>query len=284
MKINTFVKASSIAIFRIWAIVFALIPYTLIILTSFLQTEPQHFLRWHFTVSAYQHIVSPVYQTVFFRSLLFSIVSTGICLVMAYPFSYFLSRMKNSFKWLLLLFAIIPLWTSALIRSYALLAILKAKGLLNAVLLSLGLIQTPLVLAYTNTAVMIGLVYNLLPFMILPLFLNMQRIDETVLEAARDLGADHFRLFKNIILPLTLPGIATGCLLVFLPAMTLFYIPDILGGARSMLLGNLLQDQILKTQNWPLGAAICTALMAIMSLFFIIYHRIGTKKQREQLL
>ncbi len=164
------------------------------------------------------------------------------------------------------------------------LAILKTHGMLNTLLLSLGIIEQPLQILFTNTALMIGLVYNLLPFMILPLFANLERLDFRLIEAAKDLGANFLTIFWRILLPLTIPGIMGGIVLVFLPAMTLFYIPDLLGGAKSILLGNLIQLQFLATFNWPQGAATSVMLTVLMGLMLLIYWLILKPHQRKELL
>lgn len=168
---------------------------------------------------------------------------------------------------------IIPFWTSSMIRTYAMMAILKAKGFLNALLLSLHIIHLPLLLLYTNFAVIVGLVYNLLPFMILPLYANIEKLDYRLVDAARDLGANWPTIFRRVIIPLTTPGIMAGIILVFLPAMTLFYIPDIMGGSKSMLLGNLIEDQFQFSNNWPAGSATSIILTVIMALMLMIYRR-----------
>lgn len=167
----------------------------------------------------------------------------------------------------------IPFWTSSLIRTYAIMILIKAKGLLNSFLLWLGIIHHPLQLLYSTPAVIIGLIYSLLPFMILPLYSSIEKLDHSLIEAARDLGASKFRVFYKIIIPLTKPGIIGGILLVFLPAMTLFYIPDILGGAKSMLLGNLIENQFLQITNWPLGAATSTLLLVFMTLLILAFWK-----------
>ncbi len=204
------------------------------------------------------------------RSLLMAGATTLACLILAYPFSYFMVRSKH--QSMLLLLIIIPFWTSSLVRTYALVAILKFNGVLNALLLKLHLISTPLSLLYSNFAVLSGLIYTLFPFMVLPLYTNMERFDFKLLEAATDLGANRWALFTRVFLPNTTRGILSGVLLVFLPAMTLFYIPNVLGGARSILIGNLIQNQFLVAENWPQGAATSVLLTLILLLLLLIYR------------
>ena len=212
-----------------------------------------------------------VYAKIFLHSFSLAGIVTFLCLCLSYPFAYSLARMNHAYKDLLLLLVIIPFWTSSLIRTYAIVILLKAKGILNTGLLYLGIIHTPLQLLYTNTAVLIGLIYTLLPFMILPLYANIEKLDTRLLDAARDLGASKPRLFFKIILPLTWPGILAGCMLVFLPAMSMFYIPDLLGGAKSILVGNLIENQFLAAHNWPSGAAVSIVLTLLMALLLCIY-------------
>jgi spermidine/putrescine transport system permease protein len=182
------------------------------------------------------------------------------------------------------LLVIIPFWTSSLIRTYSMITMLKPKGVISSILISLGIINKPLALLFTDTSVMIGLVYNLLPFMILPLLTNIERLDKKLIDAARDLGANRFTTFRRVILPLTMPGILSGCILVFLPAMTIFYIPDLLGGSKSILLGNLIQNQFLIAQNWPLGSAISVVFTLLLAVLLFIYWRSMANKDSQDLL
>lgn len=256
-----------------WLFVFAFLPFLLICGLSFLTYDPEHIVHFSLTAENYRQLFSSIYWHVFIRSLKIASLCTLICLAIGYPFAYLLARSHSRAKSLLFCLVIIPFWTSSLIRSYAMLAILKTKGLLNAFLLSMGIIQQPLHLLFTNIAVMIALVYILLPFMIVPLYNNLERLDQKLIDAACDLGANTFTLFFRIIFPLSKSAIIAACLLVFLPAMTLFYIPELLGGAKSMLLGNLIQNQFMLTQNWPLGSAMSVILTLAMLGLLWIYRR-----------
>lgn len=225
-----------------------------------------------------------LYFQIFARSFMLAGACTFFCLLLGYPFAYFISRLSARAKSFFVLLIIIPFWTSSLIRSYALIAILKAKGLLNAFLLALGLIQMPIPILFTNAAVIIGLIYNLLPFMILPILTNIERLDIRLIDAARDLGAGWVTIFWRVILPLTTPGIMAGCILVFLPAMTIFYIPDILGGAKSVLVGNLIQREFLVMHNWPAGAATSIVLTSFLALLVLVYRKIAADKGGHEFL
>ncbi len=263
------VKSFSIFTIYTWLIAFCCIPLSLIVITSFLSQDRSQLGNLPFTFANYSALFNPIFLKIFIRSLLIALVTTGCCLIVAYPFSYLL--VKSKYQSLLLLLIIIPFWTSSLVRTYALIAILKSEGILNTLLLKLHLIDAPLSLLYSNFSVLIGLVYNLFPFMVLPIYTNMERFDFRLIEAAKDLGANPWAIFWRVFLPNTTSGILSGCLLVLLPAMTLFYIPNVLGGARSILLGNLIQDQFLIQDNWPQGSAtslLLTVLLLITLGFF----------------
>lgn len=166
-------------------------------------------------------------------------------------------------------------WTNSLIRTYGLKIVLGTQGILNKILISIGIIDTPLRIMYSETAVMIGLVYILLPFMILPLYSAIEKLDGTYIEAARDLGANKIQTMTKVILPLTMPGIIGGCLLVLLPALGMFYISDLLGGAKNPLIGNVIKSQVLNARDWPFGAATSIALTIVMAVMLYAYYRAG---------
>ena len=280
---NSFRKIS-LSIIWVWLFIFALLPFCLVVLSSFLSHDETHLVHLPATLENYQQLNNTIYLTIFEKSFFIAGVSTLLCLLLGYPFAYIVARMQSRWKSLLLLLVIIPFWTSSLIRSYALIAMIKAKGIINSVLIGLGIIDHPLPILFTNTAVIIGLVYNLLPFMILPIMTNIERLDDRLVDAARDLGANLFTTFHKVIIPLTIPGIISGSIIVFLPAMTIFYIPDILGGAKSVLLGNVIQNQFLVVQNWPLGSAFSTMLTVILATLILIYlWTLRGNKKRELL-
>lgn len=280
MNGNTLFKKINIIFIWCWLALFSLAPALIALITSLRPTEEMLGFPWQITFQHYVALFNAMYLKIFLRSFSIATLCSFICLTMAYPFAYCLSRINNRYKHILLILVIIPFWTSSLIRTYAIVAILKAKGILNTLLLMLGIINHPLPLLYTNTATIIGLVYSLLPFMILPLYASIEQLDNRLIDAGRDLGASEMRIFLKIILPLTMPGILAGFNLVFLPAMTLFYIPDILGGAKSLLLGNLIQDQFLVANNWPMGSAISIMLTFLMGTLLFIYWR--SNKNRNQ--
>tara|TARA_R110000868_G_scaffold169102_1_gene403964 strand:- start:2961 stop:3815 length:855 start_codon:yes stop_codon:yes gene_type:complete len=254
-----------------WMFLFALLPFCLVLTASFLSHDASNLLRTPFTLENYRQLYNPIYLRVLKNSVFIAGLATLICLLLGYPFAYIVTRLKGTWKSICLMLVIVPFWTSSLIRSYALIAIIKGKGVLNTLLIALGVIHEPLSILFTNTAVIIGLVYNLLPFMILPIMTNIERLDYRLVDAARDLGANRYITFRRVIIPLSMPGIIAGCILVFLPAMTLFYISDILGGAKSILAGNLIQNKFLIAENWPMGAALSIVLTLMLVALILIY-------------
>lgn len=254
-----------------WLILFALVPMLLVIMTSLLSSNEQHLVALPITIQSYLSLLDPLLGKVFLRSIIMALIATSGCLILAYPFAYFM--VKSRHQSLLLVLIIIPFWTSSLIRTYALIAILKYKGLINKWFMTIGIIDQPMSVLYSQSAVIIGLIYTLFPFMVLPLYTQMERFDFRLIEASQDLGANRWQIFSRVFLPNTIPGIVAGSLLVSLPAMTLFYIPNILGGARTILLGNLIQDQFLLTQNWPQGAATSVALTIILIGLLSLFRR-----------
>ncbi len=265
-----------------WLIIFAFIPSFLLFITSILMQGDNELIRLQLTLENYSRLFNSYYLQIFGRSCMLAGICTASCLILAFPFSYLVSRMPEKYKNILLLLIIIPFWTSSLIRTYAIVAILKTHGILNKLLLYCSIIKTPIQIMYTNTATLIGLIYTLLPLMILPLYASIEKLDVRVVDAARDLGAKRHQVFFKIILPLTSPGIFAGCILVFLPATTMFYIPDLLGGAKTILIGNIIQNQFLAARDWPLGSAISITLTLLMGIVLFVYWR--RNPQHQELL
>jgi spermidine/putrescine transport system permease protein len=281
-KINHPFRLFSLSTVWLWMICFSLLPFCLVIGTSFMSHNDSSLIALPMTLANYAQLNNSIYLQIFEKSFFVAGMSTLLCLILGYPFAYIIGRMQSRWKSILLVLVIIPFWTSSLIRSYALIAIIKAKGLLSSSLIALGLINHPLPILFTNYAVMIGLVYNLLPFMILPIMTNVERLDTRLIDAAKDLGANWFTIFAKVIIPLTMPGIIAGSILVFLPAMTIFYIPDILGGAKAVLLGNLIQNQFLIAQNWPMGSTFSAVLTMVLASLLLVYVWVtrGNKKRQ----
>lgn len=281
MKHDNGFRNFSLSIVWFWLFLFALLPFCLVVAASFLSHSESSLIQLPVTFENYRQLNNHIYLRIFEKSFFIAGLSTLMCLILGYPFAYIIARTNSRWKNFLILLVIIPFWTSSLIRSYALIAIIKAKGILNSLLIAIGVLHHPLPILFTNYAVLIGLVYNLLPFMILPIMTNVERLDNRLIDAARDLGANRFTTFSKVIIPLTMPGIIAGSILVFLPAMTIFYIPDILGGAKSILLGNLIQNQFLIAENWPMGSAFSTVLTVVLASLILVYIWVtrGSKKR-----
>ncbi|BFQ92953.1 spermidine/putrescine ABC transporter permease PotB [Gallibacterium anatis] len=270
-KFQTF----TVTIIFAWLIFFVLIPNLLVLITSFLTRDSSNLVEFTFSLDSYKRLIEPLYAQVLWNSLYMSGVATIICLVIGYPFAFIIAKMKPVFRPIMLFLVILPFWTNSLIRIYGMKIFLGVKGVLNNTLLWLGIIDTPIRILNTEVAVIIGLVYILLPFMILPLYSSIEKLDYRLLEAAKDLGANAFQRFIKIILPLTMPGIIAGCLLVLLPAMGMFYVADLLGGAKVLLVGNVIKSEFLISRNWPFGSSISIALTILMALLLFVYYRAG---------
>ncbi|OEE62164.1 spermidine/putrescine ABC transporter permease PotB [Enterovibrio norvegicus FF-162] len=258
-----------------WLLLFVLIPNLMIIVTSFLTRDDANLIEMTFTLSNYAKLMDPLYAKVVWHSFYMAAIATSLCLLIGYPFAYIIARMPKQMRPFMLFMVIVPFWTNSLIRTYGLKIFLGTRGLLNDGLLTLGIIEKPLRIMYTEYAVMIGLVYILLPFMILPLYSSIEKLDNSYLEAAKDLGASKFQAFVKVILPLTMPGIIAGCLLVLLPALGMFYVSDLLGGAKNLLIGNVIKSQILNVRDWPFGSAASISLTVLMGLMLLAYWRVS---------
>ncbi|WP_342639734.1 spermidine/putrescine ABC transporter permease PotB [Proteus faecis] len=256
-----------------WLMVFVFLPNIMIIATSFLTRDDANLVEMVFTLDNYYRLFDPMYAEVLLHSINMAVVATLACLLLGYPFAYFLAKMPKKIQPLMLFLLIVPFWTNSLIRIYGLKIFLSTKGYFNEFLLWIGLIDKPLRIIYTPEAVVLGLVYILLPFMVLPLYSSIEKLDKPYLEAARDLGANKFQTFIRIIIPLTMPGIIAGCLLVMLPAMGLFFVADLMGGAKNLLIGNVIKSQFLNIRDWPFGAATSICLTLVMGLMLFVYYR-----------
>ncbi len=251
-----------------WLTLFVVAPTAILFVYSFCERDELGRVVFSFTWENYQRVVDPVYLRIFGRSIGYAALTTLLCIAAGFPVAYCIGRARATWRDRLLLLVMVPFWTSFLIRTYAWITILKEEGLLNAVLRALPLGLGPTDLLYTPTAVVIGLVYAYLPFMILPIYGSVEKLDGALIEAAHDLGAGPWRVFTAVIFPLTLPGIAAGTLLVFVPAIAMFAITDLMGGARVPLIGNVIQNQFLQARDWPFGAALGTVFMALFAVTY----------------
>ena len=264
-----------VALITGWLVLFVMIPNIMIIGTSFLTRDEANLIEMTFTLDNYIRLADPLYFKVLMHSFYMALIATLLCLSIGYPFAYIVAKMPEKWRPFMLFLVIVPFWTNSLIRTYGLKIVLGTQGVLNKSLLALDIIDKPLRIMYTETAVMIGLVYILLPFMILPLYSAIEKLDDTYLEAAKDLGANKLQTFLKVVLPLTMSGIIGGCLLVLLPALGMFYISDLLGGAKNLLIGNVIKSQVLNARDWPFGAATSIALTVAMAIMLYAYYRAG---------
>lgn len=238
---------------------------------------------WSFTLENYKKIAEPVYLKSFVQSFQLAITSTLLIVLMGYPFGYFMAKLSAKRKKRMMLLIMIPFWTSSLIRMYGWILILQAKGVLNGFLMKLGIIEEPLKILYSYPAVVIGMVYALLPFMVLAVYSSVEKMDWSYVEAARDLGANAVKAFFTVTFKLTLPGLLTGVILTFIPSMGLFFIADILGGNKIVLVGSVIQDQLTRGINWPFAAALAVVLMLLTSLMMFVYRKVTHVKDLEGL-
>lgn len=262
-----------------WLLLFIVIPTGILFVYSFCERDELGRVVYTFTGESYARVFDPIYLRIFGWSVGYAALTTAICIVVGFPVAYQIGRARDPWRHRLLLLMMVPFWTSFLIRTYAWITILKQEGLLNAVWQALVPGHGPLDLLYTPTAVMIGLVYAYLPFMILPIYGSVEKLDPALIEAAHDLGAGQLRVFSAVIIPLTLPGIAAGTLLVFVPSIAMFAITDLMGGARVPLIGNVIQNQFMQARDWPFGAALG---MVFMALFAVVYWVLGRWREREE--
>ena len=237
-----------------------------------------------FTLDNYKNILDSVYLQTFWESIKLAFTSTLLIAAIGYPFGYFMAKLPAKWKKIVMLLLMIPFWTSSLIRLYGWIIIFRANGTLDSVLIALGLIKTPLKLLYTYPAVVVGMVYALLQFMILAVYSSAEKMDWSLVEAARDLGATPIKAFLTVTLKLTMPGLLSGVILTFIPSMGLFFIADILGGNKVVLVGSLIQDQLMKAHNWPFAAALSVILMVLTSLMISLYKRVTHTTELEGIL
>ena len=244
-----------------WLIGFFLVPIFYLLAVSFAERSPYGTIAWVLGLRNYARAFQPTYLEIYWRSIWMSLLTTALCAVLGFPVAYAIAlRVPPRWKSALLLLVVIPFWTSFLIRTYAWMVIFRTEGVINTLLLGLHLTNEPLRLLYTPLAVFVGLVYGELPYMILPLYAVLQKIDPELLEAAQDLGASRVATFLKVTLPLSVPGLVAGAVLVFIPSVGAFVTPDLLGGARTMMVGNLIQNQFALVRDQPFGSAVAFLL------------------------
>lgn len=267
----------------VFTLIFVLGPLIYMFALSFATNNDGLGFSWQFTLENYMRMADPVYIRCFKESFQMAIVTTIFVTLIGYPFGYFMAKLSARGKKIVMFMIMVPFWTSSLIRMYGWIIILQAKGLLNNILMGLGIIEEPLKILYSYPAVVIGMIYALLPFMILAVYSSVEKMDWSLVEAARDLGSSAPKAFLTVTLKLTLPGLLSGIILTFVPSMGLFFIADILGGNKIVLVGSLIQDQLTRGSNWPFAAALAVILMVMTSLMIYLYRKITHVKDLEGL-
>lgn len=261
-----------------WAVtgVLFLTPLAIIWVYSLLSRGAYGGVIWQATAENYQRLFDPLYGMILLRTFVMASAATFFCLLLGFPLALFISRAGRR-KHLYLQLVILPFWTSFLVRTYAWIFLLRDTGLINTALLSLGVIREPLPLLYNDGAVLLGLVYGYLPFVVLPLYATIERLDPALLEAAADLGARPVTAITHVIVPLCAPGFLAAGLLVFIPCLGAFLTPDLLGGGKTVLAGNLIQNQFTTARDWPFGSAVSLLLMAIVMIILLVLLRRGER-------
>ncbi len=263
-----------------WLGLFFALPLLIVVIVSFASRTPYGQVVFNWTLENYIQFLEPLYLKIFVFTLGTAFLTTLLTFAMGYPVAYTIAMVLPK-KWQQagIILVMIPFWINFLIRSYSWVIILRAHGLVNSFLMSIGAIEVPLQLLYNNTAVLIGMVYGLLPFMVLPIYVSLEQMDKRLLEAASDLGAGPLTAFRKITLPLTMPGVAAGSILVFISSLGMFVVPDIMGGAKSSLMGNVIQNQFLSARDWPFGSAL-SIILALLSLIMIVLYYKALQAQK----
>jgi spermidine/putrescine transport system permease protein len=258
---------------NIYLFIFIVLPLILVAGLSFLSRGTYGQVEFRFNITNYTRLFDPLYGKILGFSLGVGVGTTVICLLIGYPLAYFLAHAPAKRRSLLLFLILLPFWTNFIIRIFAWMIILRSGGVLDSLLQWLHITQEPLNLLFTPTAVMIGMVYEYLPFVVLPLYTSLEKIENSLLEAAADLGAPPWKAFLRVTFPLSVPGMVAGTILTFIPSMGMFVVPDILGGAKTILIGNVIRNQFLTARDWPFGAAASMILMLLTMVFTLYYTR-----------
>jgi spermidine/putrescine transport system permease protein len=265
---------------------FFVMPLALVVVYSFLQPGAYGGVEWHFSWDSYTRLLferdfdgklvfNSGYLIIFLRSLILAGTCTILCLIAGFPIAYYMATRPERQRGIWVLLITIPFWTNLLVRTYAWMLILRDEGLVNSFLQHIGLISQPLPLMYTAFAVCVGLLYSYLPFMVLPLYATLERLDWRLVEAAQDLYADRWQTLRRVVIPVSMPGILAGCVLVFIPSIGSFLGSDLLGGGKQMMIGNLIQMQFGFSRDWPLGSALSVVVMGIVMLGLTLMARKG---------
>jgi len=257
----------------VWMGALFVLPMILMLALSFMERGTYGQVVYQFTIDNYIRIFDPLYGLIFWDTLVVAVLTTVFSILCGYPLAYYISRLEKSKQQIWLLLVMIPFWINFLVRSYAWVIILRSQGVVNTILQSLGLIDEPLTLLYNSGSVLVGMVYTLLPFMVLPIYVSLEQMDYRKLEAAYDLGATPWKAFWHVTLPMTKTGVVTGSILVFVSSIGMFVVPDVMGGAKSALIGNVIQNQFLSARDWPFGSALSIVLMLLSLLLILLYFK-----------
>lgn len=261
----------------IYTVFLILLPLLYIFLISFYKSDSYGGMIREFNLDNYIDIFDGVYLSIFIKSFVIAIVTTVICILIAYPFVLALNHKSKRFQKIAMTLVMVPFLTNSLIRMTGIVILLRKNGFINSLFMDMGIISKPLNLMYNNLGIIIGMVYTLIPFMLLPLYSSVSSIDKKLIEASYDLGASKWKSFIKVILPSTFPALFNGALMVFTPALGCFFVIDILGGGKLMILGNFIKNQFLTSRNWPFGASVSIFLILITFILIRLYKRIGGK-------
>lgn len=281
---NLFGAGATLLPIIVWMTAFFVIPVFFIVFISFCLRGETGEIIYTVSLSNYKTLINPLYAKIFISSLVIAASTTVLCLIFGYPFAYIIAKANKKYKPLLLLLIMLPFWTNSLVRTYAMIILLRTEGIINSYLMQLHIIAKPLELLYNNTGVMIGMIYMMFPFMVLPLYASIEKLDKRLVEAAEDLGASPFKAFLEVTLPLTKSGIISGSMLVFVPTLGLFFVTDLMGGSKVVLMSNLIKNQFLTARNWPLGSSISAILILIMGVMIFFYTKRGGTKEKVGVL
>jgi spermidine/putrescine transport system permease protein len=261
----------------VYSLTLILIPILYVLFLSFCKSDSFGGIEYAVTLENYKMIFDAIYIKILLKSFLIGLITTIICICISYPFSIFLMDKSETKRNLLIKLVMIPFLTNSLIRTYGWIVLLRKSGVINTALTGMHITNGPLNLMYNTGGIIVGMVYTLLPFMILPVYSAISKMDWKLTEAAKDLGANKFHTFTKVIVPETIAGVFNGSLMVFIPAIGYFFISDILGGGKIMIIGNLIKNQFLTARNWPFGAAISIFLILLTFLLIKIYKKLGGK-------
>jgi spermidine/putrescine transport system permease protein len=262
----------------LWLFLLVAAPLLYVLFLSFMSTDGYNVV-FNFTLDNYKNLFNPTYLEIYGNSFIIAFFTTLICILVGYPFAYQMAKAGKRKKTIMMIMLMVPFWTNSLIRLNGWKTILGKNGYFNSILISLGIIKEPLDILYTRGAVLLGMVYILIPYMILPLFASIDKLDHSLIEASNDLGANRVKTFLHVTLPLTFAGIFSGSIMIFIPSLGYFFVSDIMGGGKSQLIGNLIENQFKAANNWPLGASLSMMLIFLILIMVTLYKKSGGDMQ-----